>query len=132
MDFTFFMVPLSVINDGQRISDSEGSCIEIAGKKMYRLHVIGSVYTMDFKEETGSGYLVLDDTFSSILVHFEKQSFRMVERINKGDFVEVLGSIDIYNENVTLSLNNIISIGLDRYCYNKVQSILNLKDINGK
>lgn len=132
MDFTFFLLPLSVIQDSKKAADDDGNFLELGGSKIYRLHIIGSVYTMETNEETGSGYLVVDDTFSSILVHFQKQSFQSIENVNKGDFIEVLGTIDVYNDSITLSLNNLAPISLSRYCYNKIQSIVNLGVINGR
>ena len=125
MDYTFFMLPLSVIADSQKGSDQDGAFLEYAGRKLYRLHLVGSIAALELNEESGSGYMILDDTFSTMLVHFQRGMFRLLNEIEKGNIVEVLGTIELYNDSVTLSLNNVKKISLERYMYNKIQSIKN-------
>ncbi len=125
MDYTFFMLPLSIISDSQKGSDQEGAFLEYKGKKIYRLHLVGSIAALEINEESGSGYVILDDTFSTILVHFQRAMFRSMGELEKGNMVEVLGTIELYNDSVTLSLNNIKRVNMDRYMYNKIQSIKN-------
>lgn len=130
MDYTFFLLPLSTVEKGERGSDADGNFISINEKRIYRLHLVGSIAAMELNEESGSGYLILDDTFSTILVHFQKPLFNLFKEVSKGDTVEVLGTIDVYNESTTLGLNNIRKVSLERYSYNKIESIKNAEAIS--
>ncbi len=129
MNYTYFMLPLSILKGTERGVDEEGNFILAKDKKVYRLHVVGSVAALELNEESGSGYVVIDDTFSTVLAHFQKPLFNLFNDIVRGSLVEAIGSIDVYNESTTLYLNNIKKISLDRYCYNKLESIKNLKAI---
>jgi RPA family protein len=130
MDYTFFMLPLSIMEKAERGSDENGNFLKFNNIKVYRLHLVGTVAALEVNEESGSGYLILDDTFSTILVHFQKQFFNQLSNIERGDIVEVLGTIDVYNESTTLSLNNIRRVDLERYSYNKIESIKNAKELS--
>ncbi len=130
MNYTYFMLPLSVLEKADRGSDESGNFIVINDNKIYRLHLIGSIAAMELNEESGSGYLILDDTFSTVLVHFQRPLFSLFKDIIKGSTVEVLGTIDVYNESTTLELNNIKKVSLERYSYNKIESIKNAKVIS--
>jgi hypothetical protein len=130
MDYTFFMLPLSIIDGLKPVSDGQNNFIQYNGVDIYRLHVVGSVVFMETNYQEGSGYFILDDTFSTILVHFEGSVSRSVSDIKRWDLVEVLGTIDVNGEKVTLALNNIVKIDLSRYSFNKVQSIKNLKELS--
>lgn len=130
MNYTFFMIPLSVIEKTERGSDESGNFITINGVKIYRLHLIGTIAAMEINEESGSGYIILDDTFSTILVHFQRPLFNLFKDLSKGNMVEVLGSIDVYNESTTLELNNIRRVTLERYAYNKLESIKNAAELS--
>ncbi len=130
MDYTFYMLPLSVFKDAVYGSDDEGSFVELFGRKMRRFHIVGSIAAMEMNSESGSGYIIVDDTFSSVLVHFQSSMFRTVENLQKGDLVEVLGDVDTYNESITLSMQNIRGIDLSRYSFNKLESIKNLQAIS--
>jgi RPA family protein len=125
MNYTFFMLPLTILEKGERGSDENGNFINFNGNKIYRLHLVGSVAALELNEESGSGYIILDDTFSTILVHFQKPFFGLFKEITKGSTVELLGTIDVYNESTTLELNNIRKVSLERYSYNKIESIKN-------
>ena len=129
MDYTFFMLPLSIMEKAEKGSDGGGGFVRYNGTPIYRLHLVGSVAAMEINEESESGYLLLDDTFSSILVHFQRSFFGLLKNMKRGDFVEVLGTLNFYNDSTTLQLNNIKKIGLKRYMYNKIESIKNLKEI---
>ena len=131
MDYTFFMLPLSIMEKSEKGSDAGGNFIRYNGTTIYRMHLVGSVAAMDINEESESGYLILDDTFSSVLVHFQRSFFSLFKNINRGDFVEVLGTLNFYNDSTTLQLNNIKKIDMKRYMYNKIESIKNLKRIEG-
>ncbi len=130
MEYTFFMVPLSAIKDKKYGSDQDGSFVETLNRKIYRVHIVGSIAAIEINGESGSGYMIIDDTFSSVLVHFQSNMFRNVENLQKGDFVEVLGDIDTYNDSVTVSLQNIKKINLSRYVFNKLESIKNMQALN--
>ncbi|MCL5009849.1 MAG: hypothetical protein M1433_02645 [Candidatus Parvarchaeota archaeon] len=130
MDYTFFMLPLKVIENTERGSDEEGNFILYGGRKIYRLHLIGTIAAIEVNEESGSGYFVLDDTFSTILVHFQTPLFNMFTDISRGSSVEVLGTIDIFNDSLTLRLGNIKKVTLERYSYNKIQSIKNMMELS--
>lgn len=125
MDYTFFMIPLSILSESQKGSDQDGAFIEYNKKKIYRMHIVGSIAAIELNEESGSGYMIIDDTFSTVLVHFQRPMFRLLEKVEKGDLVEVLGTVELYNDSVTLSLSNLKKIALERYMYNKLQSIKN-------
>ena len=127
MDYTYFMLPLTAIKEGEKGSDSSGSFIAFKSVRMYRMHLIGSIAAIEINQETKGGYLILDDTFSSILIHFQSNMFRDIDKFKKGDLVEVLGDIDTYNDTVTLSLSNIKLIDLSRYSFNKIESIKNMQ-----
>lgn len=124
------MVPLSAIKDKKYGSDQDGSFVETLNRKIYRVHIVGSIAAIEINGESGSGYMIIDDTFSSVLVHFQSNMFRNVENLQKGDFVEVLGDIDTYNDSVTVSLQNIKKINLSRYVFNKLESIKNMQALN--
>ncbi len=126
MDYTYFMLPLSILKDAEKGSDGSGSFIIHGQAKIYRMHLVGSIAAIEINAETKGGYLILDDTFSTVLVHFQSSLFRNIDRFKKGDLVEVIGDIDTYNETVTVSMTNIKKINLDRYCFNKIESIKNL------
>ena len=127
MDYTYFMLPLTIVKEGERGSDGSGSFISFRSVKVYRMHLVGSIAAIEINQETKGGYIILDDTFSTILVHFQSNMFRDIDEFRKGDLVEVFGDVDTYNETVTLSLGNIKKIGLDRYCFNKIESIKNMQ-----
>ena len=110
-------------------SDSDGSFLNLNGTKIYRLHLVGTIVALELNQESQSGYLLIDDTFSTILVHFKQISFNYFDSIKRWDMVEVLGTLDINDKSVTLLLNNIKKIKLDRYVYNKLQSIKNLNTL---
>ncbi|MCL4399296.1 hypothetical protein M1293_02200 [Candidatus Parvarchaeota archaeon] len=130
MDYTFYMLPLSIIQKAERGSDENGTFLLFNERKIYRLHLVGSIAAIEINHETGSGYLILDDTFYTILVHFQQPIFKYVEDMKKGDLVEMLGSIDIYNDSVTMSLTVIKSITLERYCFNKLESLRILREVS--
>lgn len=130
MDYTFFMLPLSVIEGYKPGADSQANLINYNGIDIYRLHLTGAVVLMEVNYSDNSGYFILDDTFSTILVHFEGGMFRNLSEIRRWDLVEVLGTVDVNGEKVTLTLNNIIKIGLSRYVFNQIQSIKNLKELS--
>ncbi|MDP8012967.1 MAG: hypothetical protein RAK22_02600 [Nanoarchaeota archaeon] len=129
MNFTFFLLPLSVIKSASPGSDSDGSYLLLNGIKIYRLHLVGTIINLDLDEDKGSGYLIVDDTFSSVLVHFQRPLFKYFENIGKGDMVEVLGTVENNDNGVVLSLNNIKKINLERYMYNKLECIKNLQEL---
>ncbi|MGC8516793.1 MAG: hypothetical protein ACP5MT_02775 [Candidatus Acidifodinimicrobium sp.] len=130
MDYTFFMLPLSVVDNSKPESDGQNNFIQYNGVSIYRLHVVGSVVFMETNYQDGSGYFILDDTFSTILVHFEGSISRSVSEIKRWDLVEVLGTIDTNGEKITLALNTIVKIGLSRYSFNKIQSIKNMMELS--
>ncbi len=130
MDYTFFMLPLSVVDNSKPESDGQNNFIRYNGISIYRLHVVGSVVFMETNYQDGSGYFILDDTFSTILVHFEGSISRSVSEIKRWDLVEVLGTIDTNGEKITLALNTIVKIGLSRYSFNKIQSIKNMRELS--
>ncbi len=130
MNYTFFMLPLSIMGSADRGSDESGNFVTLKGTKIYRLHLIGTIAALELNEESGSGYIILDDTFSTMLVHFQKPLFNLFKEIQKGSLVEVLGTIDVYNESTTLELNNIKKVDMVRYTYNKIESIKNLKELS--
>ncbi len=124
------MLPLSIMGNAERGSDESGNFVMLNGVKIYRLHLVGTVAALELNEESGSGYIILDDTFSTMLVHFQKPLFNLFKEIQKGSLVEVLGTIDVYNESATLELNNIKKVDMVRYTYNKLESIKNLKELS--
>ncbi|EFD92702.1 MAG: nucleic acid binding OB-fold tRNA/helicase-type [Candidatus Parvarchaeum acidophilus ARMAN-5] len=130
MDYTYFMLPLSILNNAEKNNDSGGSFIVYKSNNIYRMHLVGSIAAIEINPETKGGYLILDDTFSTILVHFQSSMFRDIETFKKGDLIEILGNIDIYNDTITLSMTNIKKITLSRYCFNKIESIKNLISLN--
>ena len=107
MDYTYFMLPLSFLKESERNKDGESSFLIYKSTKIYRLHLVGSIAAIEINPETKGGYLILDDTFSTILVHFQSSMFRNIEEFKKGDLIEVLGDIDAYNETITLAMTNI-------------------------
>jgi RPA family protein len=121
------MLPVNVIKDAEKGSDSSGSYVIYKSAKIYRMHIVGSIAVIEINSETKGGYLILDDTFSSILVHFQSSMFKDIDTFRKGDLVEVIGDIDTYNDTVTLSMSNIKKINLSRYCLNKIESIKNMQ-----
>lgn len=131
MDYTFFMLPLSIADGFKPGADHQMNIIQYNGVDIYRLHLVGAVVLMEVNYSENSGYLVLDDTFSTILVHFEGGITRSLSGIRRWDLVEVLGTIDTNNEKATLALSSIVKIGLSRYVFNKIQSIKNLKELGG-
>lgn len=125
MNYTYFLLPLSILEFSIPGYDSDGNFLDLNGMKIYRLHLVGTIVALELNQESQSGYLLLDDTFSTILVHFGQGAFNYFDSIKRWDMVEVLGSVDINDKSVTLLLNNIKKIKLDRYMYNKLQSIRN-------
>jgi RPA family protein len=121
------MLPVNVIKDVEKGNDSSGSYVVYKSAKIYRMHLVGSIAVIEINPETKGGYLILDDTFSSILVHFQSSMFKDIDTFRKGDLVEVIGDIDTYNDTVTLSMSNIKKINLSRYCLNKIESIKNMQ-----
>ena len=103
-----------MVNLSTRGSDQDGAFLLFAGHKIYRLHLVGSVAALEINEESGSGYFILDDTFSTVLVHFQSDMFGIMRDVNKGELVEVLGSLDMYNDSVTLALGNIKKVDAGR------------------
>jgi RPA family protein len=132
MNYAFFLLPLSVVSKSNKGLDENGSFIEFEGNRIYRLHVVGSVVTVDINEDGRSGYAIIDDTSSSILAHFQSTLIKEIEKLARGDLVEVVGYIDIYNESVTLSMVNIKGISVERYAHNKIESIKNMKALGVK
>ncbi len=130
MDYTFFMLPLKSLENTERGSGEDGNFVSYGGRKIYRLHLIGTVAALEMNEENGSGYFVLDDTFSTILVHFQRRFFGLFSGIVRGSTVEILGTIDIFKDSLTLSLNNIKKVSLERYSYNKLESIKNMIELS--
>ncbi|MCL5101597.1 MAG: hypothetical protein M1348_03235 [Candidatus Parvarchaeota archaeon] len=124
------MLPLSIVDKAEHASDGDGNFVNFKGTKIYRLRVIGTIAAMEINEESGSGYIILDDTFSTILVHFQRPMFGLFKEVNKGTIVEVLGTIDVYNESTTLELNNIKKTSLERYAYNQLESIKNEAELS--
>ena len=98
MNYTFFMLPLSITEKAERGSDENGNFVMLNGTRIYRMHLVGTVVALELNEESGSGYIILDDTFSSMLVHFQRPLFGLFKEIQRGCLVEVLGTIDVYNE----------------------------------
>ncbi len=127
MDYTYFMLPLSVLKEGNMNKDPNGGFVSFKSIDIYKMHVVGSIAAIEINQETKGGYLIIDDTFSSVLVHFQSTMFNNIDEFKKGDLVEILGDIDIYNDTITLSLRNIIKIGLSRYSFNKIESIKNMR-----
>jgi RPA family protein len=130
MDYTFFMLPLKVLENAESGSGDDGNFITYSGKKIYRLHIIGTIAALETNEESGSGYFVIDDTFSTILVHFQRPFFHLFSDITRGNMVEVLGTIDLFKDSLTLGLNNIKKVSLSRYSYNKLESIKNMIELS--
>ena len=127
MDYTYFMLTLDFLKDGEKGNDSSGSFIKYKSTSIYRVHLVGSIAAIEINPETKGGYLILDDTFSTILVHFQSNLFNDIDKFRKGDLIEVLGDIDAYNETITIAMTNIKKITLSRYCFNKLESIKNQK-----
>ena len=127
MDYTYFMLPLTILKESEKGSYSSGSFASFKSVKIYRMHLVGSIAAIEINSETKGGYLILDDSFSTILVHFQSNLFRGIDQFKKGELVEILGDIDTYNDTITLSMSNIKKIDLSRYCFNKIESIKNMR-----
>ncbi len=120
------MLPLSVINESEIGTEDNVSYILYKGRKISRLHLVGSIASIELNQDINSGYIILDDTFSTILMHFQSQLFNTVKDFQKGNLIEAMGSIEVFNQSITINLMNIKKISLSRYAYNKIESIKNM------
>jgi len=103
------------------LRNGESDYITVNGKEVSRTRIVATVVNKFTNEERKSGTLIIDDCSDIISVRAWENEYHLIDKINIGDLIEVIGRVRKYNDNVYLTPEIIKKISPNEYVLWKVE-----------